>query len=1804
MGLFCRRKNIDEFFGSMRNRKIFVVALTVLLIGVAVSSKGLADNTVRLVRMEPGREVPTKSNLLFIFSSDVVPKSRVGKYMTSNQIKFVPEVPGKIQWETPSRLRFYPEVAFRPSTSYTVEIAKDLPGLLKKTFVGPNTLKFTTERFRIVEGNVNFIYNPSRRKGLLLQACVTFNFPVAKEDVQKNVLLTFADTGKPIKFTVRMANGGREAIITSGLLQREDSDRKINFKILPTLRCSGGSIGLKEGFEKTLDFHQKKALAVNDVTVDADNSPNAILIRFSEPPDPEAVADFITVKPAVKYRISVDGETVSLRGDGFKPGRRYEVLVAKGLPSLNGKPLTRDYRDAVTFPDLEPSVSFNAPGRYLSSRGNLNIGLETVNIAEVEVEIAKIYANNIAAYLHQLNGNGRVYSYQLDRFGKVLEQRKIAIANVENEFVTTPLNLREFLADKRRGIFQITVCDPEHRWRSSSKVVIVTDLGILAKFGEDEVVVWVNSLDTLAPKPGTRVSLVSYNNQELASGITDSLGLVRFSGLRRELKEFRSYLIVAENGDDFSFVNLKDGHISKTDFAVEGRPNLTEGYEAFLYTDRGVYRPGEEANLVAVVRGVNTSVPPEFPVRLTVTGPDGMVFREYLSNTKQEGICQFKLEFPDYARTGRYTAALYVAKEAIGNTAFNVEEFMPDRIKVETALDKESYQRGDTAKITVTGVNLFGPPATGRRVDVAVRLEGVPFSPPDYRSYTFGEPGKDFRVVEEVVGQGELDLQGRAEFAFNFPDTVNPSGMIRAIFQATVTEDGGRAVSSYKVAEFHPRRAYIGLRPRGEDYAKVGEVYTIDLVELDPEGKPLGDTELDVELYSVTWNSIYRRDSDGHYTYHSEREEEKIDTAKVVLTGGRGSYDHRPTDWGCYKLVFIDRKTGARSSYEFYASGWGYAPWAMDHPDRIELDTNKKSYHPGETAYVQIKAPFSGRALVTVEREKIYDMQVVELKENTGMVAIRVREHYKPNVYVSVHLIRNIKKLDKRAPARAFGTIPLTLDCSAKRLDLSIQAPEEMRPGRTLEVEVKGPAGGGSTYLTLAAVDEGILQLTDFKTPDLMDFFYGKRSLGIESYDLYGMLLPEVKPVQTSEGTGGDGEMEGVRRRNLNPISARRVKPVSLWSGLVKLDMKGRAKIKLDVPAFNGTLRLMAVGISGDSFGSATKKVLVREPVVLTSTFPRFVAPGDRFVIPVSVFNGTGGDGTVELKLMAKGPVTIDGHDQKKFTVANQKERVAHFAVVAGESAGKCQFILEGKLNGVTVTETTELAVRPPQPQTVKTFTGGIKAEEPLVLDLRQQWLAGTEHFAITLSPLPGLKYAGSLKYLLGYPYGCVEQTTSKIFPLLYFDDLAKATNPELFPEGKAEPFVNKGIEKLCAMQLRSGGFAYWPGTDWESVWGSIYAANFLVEARKAGYIVPDRTYDRMLDYLRQLARQRVDGKWELQRRVYALYVLSLAGDAQTSNLAYIKNQRLQDLTPDARAQLAAAYYYAGDRKSARELLPNTFAPADLRRETGGNFNSQVRTDAIILNVLADIDPDNPSVPKLVKRLTGQAKVGWWGTTQENAFAFMALGKIYKKQASANYTGVIAVDGKTIATFDSKGPKRVTDPRLGRGQVTVAIKGEGTCYYYAETAGVSLTPVPHVDNGIVVRREFFDRRGHRVDLNRVKQGDLLVARVMVKTAEDNVENVAIVDLLPTGLEIENPRLATSARVDWLDSDQFEPKYIDIRDDRILLFANFDEAGTKYFYYAVRAVSCGTFVVPPIKAECMYEPEVTSLASGGKMVIEK
>jgi len=1788
-----------------RQKLIFMISTGgVVLVGLLwLILAPLFNHGVNLVGIDPNEQITIKTNLTFSFNGDIVEAGMIGNTFGGELIKFTPAIPGRFRYVSRRELRFLPEAPLKPSTKYQAELKPEVVRLRDRYLTGKKMIEFTTEQFKLENADLSFAFPEEQQRGVQLQARLNFNYPVDPVLLRKRIKLRLTEKKRTVGFTIDATQSSNKILLTSEPLLMGKDEQQIELMLGAGFKCVNGSIGLKDSFAAKTAVGSKKALSIIEAIPKADDNNCWIALHCSEPADEETITNYLRIKPQVPFRVELEGEYILIKSEKFKSNDNYTVEVKAGLPSLNGFPLKRDFKAGIFFGDLEPSLKFNAPGRYLSSKGYLNLGLETVNIDRVNVEISQIFANNIVPYLNNSSYDDEWYSSDISKVGRVVKSEIINVDNRKNELNTLPINLGEYLKNFR-GIFQVVAYDEDNRWRQDSKYVVITDLGISAKMAKNELMVWVNSLESLEAKANVKVSLISKNNQVLATANTDSQGIARFNGIKKSADGFESFIVLAEQGDDFAFIHLASSLISLADFEVRGREHLESGYEAFLYFDRDIFRPGDNGNLVAVVRGPNGVMPPEFPVKLELRGPDGQIFREFKSSTSERGACEFALAIPDYAQTGRYTANLYVAEQVIGTSTLSVEDFMPERIKVTTKTDKTAYNAGDTAALEIEGMNLFGPPAAGRRAEMRVQLEAVPFTANGFGSYTFGDSSREFKTKEEELGESKLDENGLTSYKYEFPRGFTPAAKLQAVFQATVVEDGGRAVSNYKVVDFHPYNCYIGVKPLAEYYCEVGKPYQLKYVVLGQDGKPLSNPELKVEVYRITWNSIYRKNEDGKFEYASVEEKERVYQGDLSGKSGEQLFQYTPKDYGEYLVQFTEPTSQSRASLNFYASGWGYSPWAMADPDKIELDLDKKSYRVGDEVKVQIKAPFAGKALITIEREKVYETKIVELKENTALVTLSVKQEYKPNVYISVQLIRSIKSLEKKAPVRAFGVIPLQVDCTEHQMKLSLDVPKEIRPEREVEIGVKAIGGSGNAYLTLAAVDEGICQLTNYNVPEPMGFFYGRRSLDIASYDLYSMILPEVESAKVKSTPGGDASLDRLRKQNLNPVSARRVKPVSLWSGLVKLDAAGEAKIKFKVPQFNGTLRLMAVTSSGNKFGSLQKKILVRDPIVINPTFPRFVAPADQFAVPVTITNATGKDGEFTVNLKADGPVELQSEASQKITLKKQEEKSVFFQLRAKNTLGRVKFKVEAEGNGQVCKVNEELPLRPAAPLSQEYFAGSINVSKPFSLELDEKWLPGTGKAVLTLAPFPAMKFAGSLKYLLSYPHGCVEQTTSKVFPLLYFDDLARATKHEVFKGGNAEYFITQGIEKLEAMQLRDGSFAYWPGGKESSDWGSIYASHFLVEARKAGYNVSERVYSKLIASLLSISKSKESSNYQLELKAYALYVLSLAGKPQLSTMSYLRHSALNKLDDYSRAQLAAAYYYAGERKTAKNILPVTLGASHQVRESGGNFNSAARADAIVLSVLADVDPGNPAVYKLVTRLSKEAaEVGAWGTTQENAFALMALGKTLAKKSDGSYQGEVLVNGTKLASFDESKELRLEDRRLSQGKITVKLNGNGVCYYFLESSGISeKAELKTFDQGITVRREFLDRNGKKLNPNQIKQGDLVVVDLALTPGQAKLENLAVVDMLPAGLEIENPRIASSASLAWLSKATVKPDYLDIRDDRLMLFVSLKEKETVHFYYAVRAVTCGEFLLPAVKAECMYEPEIASYAAPGKIKI--
>jgi len=1797
--------------------------LAALLVAVGAVVAILLNNMIQVRRTEapkpetipvtvtsfyPEGEVKSTVNITIEFSQNLVTEDRVDELLDEAPVEITPGLPGRFKWIARHRLRFFPDIAFKPATSYTVRIK---PGIIQGDNAyldGEREFSFNTERLKIKDSATRFIYDRGAEIESRVEWRLEFNYDVDAELLAKHVSI-FRETGRKVDeldTEISPVTGAHKVFrIVTGKIDRsfqEGKDRRIRFELEEGLTCTAGPLGLAHTF--TTAMKVETDLKVYSVYSKSTSEAPFIKIELSSPVEPQLASEHIRVEPETDYRLEADGRFLSLRG-AFSAGRSYEVFISSGLLGSDGTRLEEDFSQSVMMEDLEPDVSFTKKGIYLPAKGNRKLAVESVNLDSIRIEIEKVYNNNIVHLLQDYSPYG--YWYYNNDLGREVYSRKIEIKSERNQKTTTVVDVGHFWDEsERKGLFRVIAMQGDHRWRRDTLLVMLTDLGLMAVKSGDQLFVTVNSLKTLDPVSGVEISLMSSNNQVIDSARTDYRGTASIDNLRNKIsgEDFTPYLIVARKGEDVSFLKFSDCRMSLASFDVAGRPYITKGYEAFVYTDRGIYRPGDTANFAAFIRDAGMSPPPAFPVKLEILDPDNRTFDEQVKNP-ENGFIEFSLDVPDYARTGSYTATLSVGEDEIGRERFNVEDFIPDKIKVTVEPDSSVYETGDEMKVTVTGMSLFGPPAAGRKAEAKLTIQAHRFSPSRWGDYTFGNTGHGFEEMEIELGEGKLDDEGKISFSTKIPENVQPPSMLKGVISTTVTEHGGRAVSAYEDVDIHPYPFYIGLRPVKEGYGEIDREYQFQFVTVDRNGEEIDPGNLKAKVYRVIYHSVLKEDDRGYYRYVSEKQDRLLTEFSVDSSGGRVGYT--PTTWGRYRMVLCDPAGYACSSHSFYASGWGYAPWSMENPDRIDLELEKDIYAVGEKARLLVKSPFPGRLIITVEQDSVLDYRVETMDENTATIDIPVKKEYRPNSYISATVIKSLEDYDGHTPVRAFGVVPLSMDNSDRKLSVSIDAPESVKPESRLDLGIKVSGARGRAVLTVAAVDEGILQLIDFQTPDPFGFFYGKRRLGLGHYDIYSFILPEV---DRPAGVPAGDYIEKVIKKHLTPVGIRRIKPVSLWSGKVETDSSGRAKVSFDVPRFQGRLRIMAVTADGREFGSGRTDVFVRDPIVVKPTFPRFLASGDRFSVPVSIYNGTGGDASIKVTLETSGLTSVEGDKSKSVLVADGKESMVFFKVDTAQGTGATSFVVKASGNGKTTRVDTDVPVRPSGPPMTKTGSGIAKEGEPFTIELPGNWIEGTQNAKLVLSSFPAVQFSNGLGYLLRYPHGCVEQTTSKVLPLLYFDELARMAEPHLFENNSAGYYVRQGIQKLVSMQQENGGFSYWPGGDHINTWGSVYASHFMVEARKAGYSIPDTVYNRMLEYLKEVVKQDPDENdhyswYNLQKQVYAAYVLSIAGVPPRSTISYIKDEHLDDLRDSSRLQLAYCFAAAGDSRTAKSLLPTIIHPVEVERQTGGNFNSSTRSNAIMLDVIVELFPENPGIPVLVKELVDSAENGRWYTTQENAFAFLALGKAMKAKAKADYMGTLKVGGEKHAEFDETGATFESPGFAGR-EVEVSVEGEGECYVYWQAWGVVQgSDFEEYDQGIRVRRKYMDIDGHRVAPEDFRQGKLYVVEISAKALDKTIENVILDDMLPAGLEIENPRLESRADIPWLKKKgDYTYDYMDIRDDRMLLYVNLPARSERNFYYGLRAVTRGSFTLPPVSAECMYDPTYTSVQDSGSIVINE
>ena len=1885
-------KNLSSEHGSSRNlllkSLIGVIGLMALLLGACifyiVRSNMHAKTRYSVNTFAPQGEVPQWTDFSITFSEDIVDKSRVGTEVPSEALRFTPAVQGTARWIAPDRIGFFLDASLAPAGQYTVELTSELNPSETFLLTGQKEFKFATEPFAVQQARLEFSTNNTREYATGF-GTIAFNYPVTTADLKAHLSIELVDgTEIPYQIETNAATARTVEFVTKRI-KRGSADREIKIKIEKGFKCTGGEIGLEKGHVTPVILRGQGTLGVTYSDVRESDGQPYISVRFSSPVLRDTIESYIELTPTVDYQVTSDYRNIKIHGN-FNRRTTYTLKIRHGLTARNDAVLKQDYLTKLRIPDIDPQLRLLGDGFFLARKGHLNLGLATINVKRVSLEIEKVFANNL------------IYVSRLDRWsrwsrnlGKPIHSEVLDIPTQLNEEVTTPVSLEDYLSDEHVGIFKVVVRNAESRWSSAHQWVLITDLGMSAKRAGDNLYVWVKSLATGDPVPSARVKLISDNNQTLLTGTTNWAGFVEFSDVAEKTKDFTPFMITVAKRDDLAFIQLDRHEIATADFDIAGPAYLQKGYEAFLYTSRGVYRPGETVELAGIVRGPNQVTPEPLPTRIEVLSPDSRIIKEIRQQTNESGTCDVKIPIPDYALTGNYIAKMKIADRVVGSVQFQIEEFMPDRMKVALTSDKPSYNLGDELNLEVNAINLFGPPAVGRQVQASLQLqavqmtgsEGILSSGTDaakWQSFVFGNT-KRFEGQRIELGETKTDAEGKAHYQFTVPETLKAPSLLNGILTATVSEIGGRAVTAAHRVVIHPYSHYVGIRRSTTGTVKINQPLRLDYIAVDDTMAAAPGRPLKLSLHKVHWNTILRQSTGGRYEYVSEAQTTAVKSYDLTSGEDIQTLTLTPSDYGEYRVQLEDTESTATAEISFYVSGWRNIPVSMEHPTRLDMTLDKASYRPGQTAKLNIKAPFAGTLLLTVEREKVLSHRTVVMKENTATLSIPIRDTYKPNAYLSGTLTRSIPTdtVDSKSllPARAFGVIPLKLDASRRQLSIEMSLKQTDNAGNTEEIrllgddnsqisqpdvdaaeaavvrpnsdvsvtfQVRGRRSWQKYDVCIAAVDEGILTLTDFQTPNPHGFFYQQRGLKTRSFDLYSGILPEIADVTDNSSTGGDAGLARLRQKRLNTSGIRRVKPVSLWSGFVKTDGNGRGTVEFKIPQFNGRLRLMAVAFAGSAYGATEAYLTVREPIVLTPTFPRFLAGGDKIRVPVTLFNGTGADGEFTVRLQATGDVqllsandiNIPDEQPENGTVKTSEpqnietpseELTIHRSVAAGAEAqvffdiraqdtiGEANFNVSAQGNAETTKIDMKLPMRSVAPAVTKTGHGAVRAGKSVDFILPSNLIPNSSEFSLTLAPFPNIAFADSLRYLVRYPHGCLEQTTSKVFPLLYFSDLARTVEPLLASEDAVDYYITSGITKLESMLMSNNRFSYWPGGTYVNPWSSIYATHFLVEARKAGYEVADRVYEAMLEGLKAQAKFSPDMEGEnntkkVKTRIalatYASYVLAAAGQPDRGTMHYLKNRGASGLSDYSYFQLAGAFALSGELETALSMLPVSVSPNfngkdTTKRETGGTFNSPIRAQAIILDVLAEVNENHPSIPTLVKNLSEAASDGnRWRTTQDNAFAFLALGKIMQKQADRNYNGAIRINGEPFVDFDAS-EVRFTDEAWDGARIQISVKGDGTCYYYWSAFGIQRDSyIEEYERELQVRRRYFNKNGEELTGTFV-HGDLIVAEISVKALTANLENVVVVDMLPTGFEIENPRLESRAGIPWLKTQGFKPDHLDIRDDRLIFFGTFPRQRERKFYYALRAVTQGEFTLPPIAAEAMYDPTKSTVT--GSMAIK-
>ncbi len=1818
----CGKKDGKDDFSSARN--LYVDYISSYSSGIMSRT---SDIKIKFAKEIEGIEIGQQADGLFEFS---------------------PSIAGSAVWEDKRTLVFSPNEPLPSGTKYEATLAlskiiTDVPSDRKEfNFIFESLIQNYDVSITGLE-----LYNATDIEKMKLTGTLQTADFADNESIEK--ILQAQQNGNNLSITWDHTGENQHLFIVENVIREEDQQEV-------KLSLNGSSIGVDKNETQNVEVPPLNDYKVVSVQIKRTGG-NYISVLFSEPiSEKQSLQGLVELNSrytGLRLVVNLNELKIFPSREMYGP---VDLKIYKNLKNIAGYSLKEDYSTQLQFSQNKPSVRLadEKDGAILPNSKGLILPFEAVALKAVEVTVVKVFEENVLQYLQVNKIGGRSQMSRVARpVAKVtVPLNKVGVTNL-NEWNRYTLDLAEHFQAEPGAIYEVRIgfskknslyfcADSEeseyetleeenwgpeeessywdysedyyyndYEWqdrdnpcsnsyyggrRTVSKVLFASDLGIIAKKRDGgKVHAFITNLLDTEPQSDVSVAVYDYQQQVIGSGITNTFGSVEIE------TNGKPYMLAAKKDNQTGYLKLDDGSsLSLSNFNVSGQ-RIKKGIKGFIYGERGVWRPADTVHLAFILEDKTGQIPDNHPVIMELWNPLGQLHSRKVSSQPVGDIYRFDMITESEDPTGNW-----MAKVKVGGVNFSkslkIETVKPNRLKIDLDFGKDVITALDNEIAGDLNVKwLTGATAANLRAEFEVFLTARKTTFEDYPNFSFDDAAKEFYGSTETIYSGRLNSDGYARVIADISASDNAPGALTAVFKGKVFEEGGDFSIDKFSMPFYPYESFVGVKlPEGDRRGMLltDEDHEVRVVTVDAKGNPVSRNGLKVNLYKLNWRWWWDNSYNDISSYVGRGYRDPIQNGTINTTNGEGKWKLRINypDWGRYYVQIEDPESGHTTGKVVYVDwpGWaGKGKNEMGGASMLSFNIEKSEYETGEDIKISFPSTAGNRALISLESgSEVLQTFWVETEDESTSVSIEATADMSPNVYLNITMIQPHAQENNDLPIRLYGIESIKVVDPGTKLDPILDMPDELQPEQKFTVKVKEDNGKPMAY-TLAVVDEGLLDLTKFKTPDAWSNFYKREALGIKTWDVYDDVMGAYGgTIERLLAVGGDGDFEEEEKEQKE---ANRFKPVVMYVGPFYLEGGETATHELQMPQYVGSVKTMVVAAKDGAYGRTDKATPVRQPMMILATMPRVAGPGEDILLPVNVFTMKDDISEVKLKVEPSGLLKGVGATERTVKFSKAGDKIAYFNLKVDETIGYGAVKVTATAGNLTANYDVELNVLPRNPTITDVVEKVLDGSENWQLNYEPLGIAGTNEGTIELSSLPPLNIDQRLQYLIKYPHGCIEQTTSSVFAQLYLDNLTELKKEY---KDRIQTNINAAINRLKSFQTGSGGFAYWPGNSEPNLWGSNYAGHFLVEAKNKGYNVPQSLWNNWISFQTQQANNWNGDDYNNDlTQAYRLYTLALAKKPAVGAMNRMRENA--NLSKSAKWRLALAYATAGYTNEAAQLVQDISYAVDNSDNTYRyTYGSGTRNRAMILETLIKLDrkADAFSVLNEIAKEMGDSKR--WMSTQTTAYCFIAIAQYanqFPVDEALNATATIG--GATTNVTKSDYVSQVYLEEADKG-TSISVKNNGQTPVYARVIrkGIPLEGDEiEGEKNLRMTVKYMDMDGKAININRMKQGTDFMAQVTITNPgiKGKYEDVALTQIFPSGWEIINNRL--DGTEEYFQQDKAE--YTDIRDDRVMNY--FDIASNKSLTFKVllNAAYRGKYYLPAVSTEAMYDETIYSHKAG-------